>query len=63
MVFSVWLEFDGVQTSRYDQTWSSPLPLKFKVFLWLVQQNKILTKENLLKKGWQDSDQYTFFLE
>jgi hypothetical protein len=31
------------------------LPHKIKVFLWLVLKNKILTKDNLRKRNWQDS--------
>jgi zinc-binding in reverse transcriptase len=28
--------------------------------MWLVRKNKILTKENLLNRGWQDSSQCMF---
>jgi zinc-binding in reverse transcriptase len=28
------------------------MPLKIKIFLWLVQKNMILTKHNMLKRGW-----------
>jgi hypothetical protein len=27
--------------------WKSKVPLKVKIFLWLIQQNAILTKDNL----------------
>jgi hypothetical protein len=33
----------------------SQAPKKLKVFMWLVEQNAILTKDNLLKKKWQGS--------
>jgi hypothetical protein len=29
------------------------MPLKIKIFMWLVQLNAILTRDNLLKKKWQ----------
>jgi hypothetical protein len=31
--------------------WKTKLPHKIKVFLWLALKNKILTKDNLKKKG------------
>ena len=33
--------------------WKAKIPLKIKVFMWLVKSNAILTKDNLSKKGWQ----------
>lgn len=33
---------------------------KMKIFLWLVRQNRILTKDNLLKKGWAGSSKCKF---
>jgi hypothetical protein len=29
------------------------LPLKIKLFMWLIQQGAILTKDNLVKIKWQ----------
>jgi hypothetical protein len=26
---------------------------KIKIFMWLVEQNSILTKDNMLKRNWQ----------
>jgi zinc-binding in reverse transcriptase len=46
-----WLEFGGINNSQFSLTWSAYIPLKIKIFLWLVQKNKILTKDNLRKKG------------
>jgi zinc-binding in reverse transcriptase len=55
-----WLDFKGVKVCRFNSTWRATLPLKIKVFLWLVQQNKILTKINLIKKSWQNNDHCVF---
>jgi hypothetical protein len=32
--------------------WKAKIPLKVKVFIWLLQQNAILTKDNLVKRNW-----------
>jgi predicted DNA-binding transcriptional regulator len=50
-----WLTFRGVTDSSADIWWTLPIPLKVKVFMWLVTQNKILTKHNLVKRGWVGS--------
>jgi hypothetical protein len=34
------------------QFWKAKIPLKIKIFMWLVMQNAILTKDNLLKRKW-----------
>lgn len=31
----------------------SKIPLKIRIFLWLVKQKKVLTRVNLSKNGWQ----------
>jgi hypothetical protein len=31
--------------------WKSKTPLKVKIFMWLVQQNAIQTKDNLIKRN------------
>jgi zinc-binding in reverse transcriptase len=33
--------------------WDMRISLKIKVFMWLTSKKKILTKENLTKRGWQ----------
>jgi hypothetical protein len=33
--------------------WKAKIPLKIKIFLWLVEQNAILTKDNLIKRKWK----------
>lgn len=32
--------------------WKLPIPYKIKIFIWLVARNKILTKQNLHRRGW-----------
>jgi zinc-binding in reverse transcriptase len=47
-----WLIFGGIKNNSFQITWTATIPLKIKIFLWLVKQNKILTKDNLRKRGW-----------
>ena len=47
-----WLDYRGIPNTTFDTIWSSKIPLKIKVFLWFVKENKVHTKINLLKKGW-----------
>lgn len=32
--------------------WKAKLPLKIKIWMWLINHNAILTKDNLLKRNW-----------
>jgi zinc-binding in reverse transcriptase len=50
--FYEWLSFGGVISVEYDIIWKSNIPFKIKNFMWLVRKKKILTKDNLVKKGW-----------
>lgn len=43
--------------------WKAKIPLKVKIFLWLVEQNAILTKDNLIKWKWKGSKTYAFCTE
>ena len=47
-----WLSFRGVPTSIYNTLWKAKIPLKIKVFVWLLRHDKILTKCNLQSRGW-----------
>ena len=51
--FYQWLEYGGIPNKEYNSIWKSHIPLKIKIFLWLVRRDKILTKINLVAKGWQ----------
>lgn len=33
--------------------WKLPIPIKIRIFMRLAYKNRILTKDNLLKRGWQ----------
>lgn len=46
------LSFRGITTVQALTWWDSKLPPKIQVFMWLLTHNKILTKSNLLKRGW-----------
>jgi hypothetical protein len=37
----------------YKNIWKEKIPPKIKIFLWLVANNTILTKDNMLKRKWQ----------
>lgn len=32
--------------------WELPIPPKIQIFMWLLHSNRILTKDNLITKGW-----------
>ena len=36
--------------AQYNLIWKAKLPLKIKIWLWLIEHNAILTKDNLAKK-------------
>lgn len=52
--------FSGVKLDLYKHTWQAPIPLKMKVFLWLIQNRKFLTKDNLRRRGWPGDDKCVF---
>jgi zinc-binding in reverse transcriptase len=45
-----WLEFAGITNTEYMVMWKINIPLKIKIFVWLVRRNRVLTKVNLVKK-------------
>jgi hypothetical protein len=54
---------------RYDyghnskRIWKAKIPLKIKIFLWLVEQNAILTKDSLSKRKWKGNSSCAFCTE
>ena len=44
----------------YRKLWSLKLPLRIKVFCWILIKDKILTKENLKKRGWKKVEMCEF---
>jgi zinc-binding in reverse transcriptase len=45
-----WLMFRGITDPKADIWWNLPIPLKIKMFMWLVMHYKILTRDNLCKR-------------
>ena len=45
----------GLRSQHAMDIWKCKVPLKTKVFTWLVVHDKILSRENLAKKGWLGS--------
>lgn len=45
----------------YKKICKVKIPLKTRVFLWLFLKNKILTKDNLYKRGWRKGDKLCQF--
>jgi hypothetical protein len=41
--------------------WKAKLPLKIKMVLWLLQQDVILTKDNLIKRKWLGDKSCRFY--
>ena len=38
--------------AHYKLIWKAKLPLKIKIWLWLIEHNAILAKDNLAKRNW-----------
>ena len=38
--------------AQYNIIWKAKLPLKIKIWLWLIEHDAILTKDNLAKRNW-----------
>ncbi len=45
------LQDGGVVDKRFAQLWKIGTPLKVKIFVWLVLKKRVLTADNLLKRG------------
>ena len=42
------------------EIWKAKIPLKIKIWMWLISKNAILTKDNLIKRNWR-GDKYCAF--
>jgi len=40
---------------RHKKIWKIKVPLKIKIFLWYLQKEVVLTKDNLARKNWKGS--------
>ena len=55
-VFSTKSVYDSLtkeDTGRhFNHIWKAKVPYKIKIFMWLVENNVILTKDNLIRRHW-----------
>jgi len=63
-IFSVKSVYDHLCSNEtganYNLIWKAKIPLKIKVWLWLIEHNAILTKDNLAKRNWTGDMQCCF---
>ena len=52
IISNYYLEPSLYQNQFLEFLWSFSIPLKIKCFIWLAVGNRILTWENLMKRGW-----------
>jgi zinc-binding in reverse transcriptase len=50
----------GIPNTDYTAIWLTNMSLKIKNFVWLVKRDRILTKLNLIKKGWTGNTKCVF---
>jgi len=48
---------------KLEKIWKAKLPLKIKIFMCLIHQNSILTKDKLLRRGWNRDSKCMFCRE
>ena len=46
-----WLT-SGDAGMHFRHIWKAKIPYKIKIFVWLLEQNAILTKDNMIKRNW-----------
>jgi hypothetical protein len=52
---SVYLELTKMENGpSFKVTWKSKIPGKIKIFVWLVAEGAILTKDNMLRRNWHE---------
>ncbi|XP_020270825.1 uncharacterized protein LOC109846014 [Asparagus officinalis] len=54
------LNSGGCKSRYFNFIWKSPIPLKVKVFFWLVSNQKLNTMANLVSKGWNGDPRCPF---
>jgi hypothetical protein len=45
---------------RHKFHWKLKIPIKIKIFFWYLQRGIILTKDNLVRKNWKESQKCCF---
>jgi hypothetical protein len=53
---------DSFVPYRNKGIWKLKIPLKINFFLWLPNKRVILTKDNLVRKNWKDSQKCCFLI-
>lgn len=48
---------------KHRKLWYAKIPLKMKVFMWLVFRNSVLTRDNLAKRNWNGKDKSCSFCD
>jgi len=46
---------------HFKHIWKGKIPAKIKFFIWLIENNAILTKDNMIKRNWI-GDPHCYFL-
>jgi hypothetical protein len=57
------INFRGVQPVYIPSVWKINVPPRIQIFLWLLSHNKLMTKDNLLKRGIEKPKECMFCLE
>jgi hypothetical protein len=61
LVKSVYLALKTHQVVvHYKGIWNIKIPLRIKVFLWIVFKKSLLTKDNLVRRGWSGDETCRF---
>jgi hypothetical protein len=62
--FSVKSLYDNITCSTYGpylkHIWKGKIPPKIKVFMWLLENNVLLTKENMVRRNWNGNSSCGF---
>ena len=43
----------GENNENLEHIWKAKIPQKIKIFMWLVHNKSILTRDNMVKRKWQ----------
>ena len=47
--------FGGIKDTKLQELWKTPVPLKIKVFMWLMLKGRIQVAKQLKKMNWSGS--------
>jgi hypothetical protein len=45
---------------HFSHIWKSKIPYKVKIFTWLLENNAVLTKDNMVKRKWSGNPVFMF---